>query len=105
MKDLCDSARTDGLATFTDGELRASFKSDWVDEFDGEGRVVARHNHLNVSWKTDRTGDVRGAEEELWTIAIKEGSVTATFFFGKNVDGRGELVVWQELVHVRLGRG
>ncbi len=102
MKNLGDGSGTDGLAAFTDGELGASFKSNWVDKFNGEGRVVARHDHIDIGWKGDRTSDVGGAEEELWTIAVKEGSVTSTFVFRQNVDGRGEFVVWDD--RARFGK-
>ena len=67
-----------------------------MDKVNGEGDVIAWHNHVSASWELDVTGDVGGTEEELWTIAVDEGGVTATFFFGKDVDSRGELVVWDD---------
>jgi hypothetical protein len=59
--------------------------------------VVARHNHIGPRGKSDVAGDIGGAEEELRTIAIKEGGMTATLLFGENVDGSGELIVRDDL--------
>lgn len=70
MDDFGDSTGTDGSSTFPDGEFGPLFKSDRVDELDGEGHVVTRHNHLDVGRKSDIPGDVGGPEEELRPIAI-----------------------------------
>lgn len=70
MKDVSDSSRTNGLTAFADGEFGSLFKSDGVDEFDGEGNMVTRHNHIGAGRKSDRASDIGGAEEELWTIAV-----------------------------------
>ena len=96
MKNLSDGASANGAATFTDGELGTLFHSDWVDEFDGEGNVVTRHDHVGSSWKGDGAGDIGGAEEELWTIAVEEVGVTAAFFFLQDIGSSGELVVWDD---------
>ena len=70
MKDFGDGTRTNGLATLTDGELGASFKSDSVDELDGEGNGVTWHNHLDIGWKGDGSSDIGGTEEELWSVTV-----------------------------------
>ena len=75
--DLGNSAGADGAAAFTDGELGALLHSDRVDQFNGEGDVIARHDHLGSSGKGDGAGDIGGAEEELRTIAVEEVGVTA----------------------------
>ena len=93
MKNFGNGASADGAATFTDGELGSLFHGDGVDEVDGEGDVVTRHNHIGAGREFDASGDVGRTEEELRTIAVKEVGVTATFLFGEDVGRRGELVV------------
>ena len=70
MENFADGASADSLATLTDGELGALLESDGVDQFDGEGHVVTRHNHLDIGRKRDAASDIGGAEEELRTIAV-----------------------------------
>ena len=55
--------------------------------------VVARHNHLNALGQLDVAGNVGGAEVELRTVAVEEGSMTAAFFLGQNVNLALELGV------------
>ena len=96
VKNLGNGASANGAATFADGELGSLFHSDRVDELDGEGNVVTRHNHIGSGRKGDGSGDVGGAEEELRTIAVEEVGVTAAFFFLQDVGSSGELVVWDD---------
>ena len=93
VKNFGNGASADGAATFTDGELGSLFHGDGVDEVDGEGDVVTRHNHIGAGREFDASGDVGRTEEELRTIAVKEVGVTAAFLFGEDVGRRGELVV------------
>ena len=93
MENFGNGASADGPTTFTDGELGSLFHGDGVDEFDGEGDVVTRHDHVGPSGEGDGTGDVGGVEEELRTIAVEEVGVTSAFFFLKDIGGGGELVV------------
>lgn len=72
VKDVGDGASTNGAAAFTDGELGSLFHSDRVDQLDGEGDVVTRHDHVGPGRKSDGAGDVGGTEEELRTIAVEE---------------------------------
>ena len=102
MENLGNGAGADGAAAFTDGELGALFHSDRVDEFDGEGDVVARHDHVNARGGRDGASDVGGVEEELRTVAVEEVGVTAAFFFLEDVGGSGELVVRDD--GARLGK-
>ena len=93
LDDFGNGASADGAAALADGELGSLFHSDRVDELDGEGDVIARHDHFGTGGKSDGAGDVGRAEEELGTIAVEEVGVTATFFLLEDVGGGGELVV------------
>ena len=70
MNDFNNLSGTNGFAAFTDGELGASFQSNWVDQANSEGNVVTWHNHFDIGWEVDGAGDIGGTEEELWTIAF-----------------------------------
>ena len=94
FEDLCNGTCTYGVATFTDCELKTFFHCDWVDQFYGHGDVVTRHYHFYAFWQSDGTGYVGGTEVELWTIAIEEWFMTATFFFRQDVYLGFELGVW-----------
>ena len=96
MNDIADGAGADSTATLTDGELGTLFESDRVDKIDAEGDVVAWHDHISAGWQGDVAGDIGSAEEELWTIAVQESGVTATLFFGEDVDSSRELIVWDD---------
>src|ERR1041385_2699204 len=60
---------------------------------DGDGDVVAWHNHFLVRWQLDGAGHVGGTEVELWTVVVEERGVTAAFIFRQNVDLAGEVIV------------
>ena len=96
MNDVADGTGADSTATLTDGELGTLFESDRVDKIDAEGDVVAWHDHISAGWQGDVAGDIGSAEEELWTIAVQESGVTATLFFGEDVDSSRELIVWDD---------
>ena len=102
MENLGDGASADGAAALADGELGAFLHGDRVDELDGEGDVVARHDHLGPSREGDGAGDIGGPEEELRTVAVEEVGVAATFLFGEDVGGGGELVMRDD--GARLGK-
>lgn len=70
MKNVRDGTGTDGSATLTDGEFGSFFQSDWVDQGNGEGNVIAWHDHIGSSWKSDVTSDIGGSEEELWSVTV-----------------------------------
>src|ERR1700741_154451 len=92
-QDLGYDARADGTAAFTDCETQAFFHRDRGDQLDGDGDVVAWHNHFLVRWQLDGAGHVGGTEVELWTVVVEERGVTAAFIFRQNVDFAGEVVV------------
>ena len=52
------------------------------------------HNHFYALFKFDNASDVSCSEIELWSVTIEEWSVTATFFFLKNVNFSCEFCVW-----------
>ena len=84
--DLGDGAGSNGAAAFTDSEAEALLHSDTGDQFDLDFNMVAGHAHLNAFRKGADTGYVSGSEIELRTIVVEERGMTATFFFGQNVD-------------------
>ena len=55
--------------------------------------VVAGHAHLNAFGQGDDAGNVGGTEVELRTIVVEEGSMTAAFFLGQDVNLTLELGV------------
>src|SRR5579883_3118384 len=69
------------------------FHRDRLDQLDGHLDVIARHHHLHALRQLDGSGDISGANVELRTIAIEEGSMPPTLLFGENVDLRLELFV------------
>ena len=48
--------------------------------------MVAGHNHFNAFGKLDRTGNVRGSDEELRSIVVEECGMTAAFILGQNIN-------------------
>ena len=74
-----------GTAAFTDGETETFFDSDGGDEGAVHLDVVARHTHFNAFRKGYDAGYVGCPEVELRTVAVKERSVAAAFFFGQYV--------------------
>src|SRR5882757_6837440 len=76
VDDLGDTARTDGLAAFADGEAHGLFHGDRGDELDFDRDVVAGHHHFDAFRELDRAGHVRGAEIELRAIVGEERRVT-----------------------------
>ena len=69
LDDLRDDARTHGAAALTDGEAEALIHRDRLDELDGHGDVVTRHDHFHAvgqtgrfrpsrPWYGSRTGDL-----------------------------------------------
>ena len=93
FKNFADSAGADGTSTFSDGELGAFFNGDRVDQFNVQGNVIARHNHFRSGRERDDARNIGRAEVELRTVVAQERSVTATFFFGEDVDTGDELGV------------
>ena len=73
-------------ATFTDSEAESFFHSDRSDQLDSDRGVVAGHHHFDTIAQGDGTGDVGGTEVELGTVVVEEGSVTAAFFLGQDVN-------------------
>ena len=67
--------------------------SDWGEQFNLEGHLVAWHNHFFVGWQFNFTGHVSGAEVELRLVALAEWRVASTLFFLEDVDFSLELGV------------
>src|SRR4051812_47480169 len=63
--DLGDDARAHRATALTDGEAELLLHGDRGDELDLDGRVVARHDHLDASAELHGAGHVGGAEVEL----------------------------------------
>jgi hypothetical protein len=70
--------------------------SDRSEEFDLECDSVTRHDHFFVSWELNFTSYVRSTEVELRLVTLEEWRVTATFFFGQDVDFSVKLCVWSD---------
>ncbi len=86
VEDLGDLTRTYGAATFADSEAETLVASYGVDELDDDFYVVAGHYHFNTFGKGDFAGNVKGADVELGTIVVMEGSVATTFFFLQDIN-------------------
>ena len=68
--DLGNNARTDGAATFADSEAVIVVHSDWSVELNLEGDGITRHDNLFFVFELNLTGNVGGAEVELWLVTI-----------------------------------
>ena len=91
LVDLGDDAGTDGTATLTDSETQALLDSDGGDQLNVHDDVIAGHAHVSALGQGDDAGDVSGTEVELRTVVVEEGSVTAAFLLGQDVDLASEL--------------
>ena len=91
LVDLGNDAGTDGTATLTDSETQALLDSDGGDQLNVHNNVVAGHAHVSAFGQSDDAGNVGGTEVELGTIVVEEGSMTAAFFLGQDVDLASEL--------------
>jgi len=97
LDDLRNDAGTDSLTAFADSETNVLLDSDRADELNGHLDVVARHAHLDVFRKINRTGDVGRAEVELRTVARHERGASTAFILAQDIDVAFEL-------HVRSDR-
>ena len=77
VENFGNNAGADRSAAFANCEAQSLFDSDGGDELDGDGGVVAGHNHINAFLQLDGAGNVRGTEIELRTIAVEERAVTS----------------------------
>ena len=91
LHDLGNNTGTNGTATLTDSETQTLLDSDGGDQLDLHVDVIAGHAHLNTLGQGDDAGNVGGTEVELGTIVVEEGSMTAAFFLGQDVDLASEL--------------
>src|SRR6185312_13853819 len=85
LDDLGDDAGADRAAALADGKTQTLVHRDRVDQAHHHLHVVARHHHLHALGQGHRTRHVRRAEVELWTIALEERRVPATFVLGQYV--------------------
>ena len=93
FEDFGDLTGTYGATALTDGEAKTGVACYGVDQVNDNLHVVAGHYHLAAFGKGDFTGHVKGADVELGTVVVVEGSVTAAFFLLQDVDGSLELLV------------
>ncbi len=77
--DLGDHAGTDGLTTLTNREVLLVFERYWRYELNLELSSVTRHHHFNALNERNLTGNVGGADVELWLVTSGECIVTSTF--------------------------
>ena len=75
-----------GAASLSDGEVKALFHGDGVNEADFHGGVVTGHHHFHTLVQPDLTGNVAGADEELGLVAGEEGGVPAALLLAEDVD-------------------
>src|SRR5204863_6692772 len=68
------------------GESQALIHGDRLDQLDRHLNVVAGHDHLSALGKVGDTGDVGGAEVELWPVAVEERRVPTTLLLLQAVD-------------------
>src|SRR5579875_849915 len=74
LRDGSYDASANSTATFANSEACTFFQSDWSDELNIHGDVVARHNHFGAFWKSNYSSNVGRTEVELWTVTLEEWS-------------------------------
>src|SRR5437763_16706557 len=84
--DFANRSCSYGLAALADCEPQSLFHSYWRDQLDRQRHVVAGHHHLCSAWQLRYSGHVRGAEIELWTVALKERRMPSAFFLGQHIN-------------------
>ena len=67
LRDGADNPRTDGASAFANCEAKTWVHSDWSNQLNRDGYVVAWHNHFSAFWKDHFAGHVSCTEVELWT--------------------------------------
>src|SRR4030042_5100097 len=77
--DLGDRTGGDRSAAFANGEAETFFNSDGIDHFNGQFRIVSRHNHLLAFRRRHRSGDVGSSEIELRAVSGEKRRVSAAF--------------------------
>ena len=90
---LGNNAGTDCLAALTDGKPEFLFKCDGCDELNGQGHVVAGHDHLDPIGKLGNAGHVGRPQIELGTVAGEERCVATALFLRQDIDLTLELRV------------
>src|SRR6187399_1803266 len=93
LRDLADNPRTDGAATFANGEAQTLVHRDRRDQLDADRDVVARHDHLGALGEDHFAGHVGSAEVELRAVVGEERRVTATLVLRQHVNLGRELGV------------
>src|SRR5260221_13935597 len=84
LQDVRDPPRTHSPTTLADGEPKALFHSDRLDQLHVHLGVVTGQHHLGALRQADDTGHVGGTEVELRTVVVEERRVP------------GSLRLWQE---------
>src|SRR5690606_29451827 len=69
-------------------------KSDRLKQFYSNSDVITWHYHLYSFWQENLTCNVSSSYVELRTVFVVEWSVTATFFFRKDINLSFEFLVW-----------
>ena len=83
---LRDHTGSDCASAFSDGEAKFLLHGNGSDEFGRDGDRVTGHDHLYVFGELDNAGDVGGSKVKLGFVAVEEGGVSSTLFFGQDVD-------------------
>ena len=73
------------MTAFTNGKAEFFLHGDRSDEFGSDGDRVSGHDHLYVFGEIDDAGHVGGSKLEMGFVAVKEGGVSSTLFFGQNI--------------------
>src|SRR5690606_10916062 len=93
FNDFSNLTSTYGTTSFTNRETKTFFHSNFVDQRYFDRDVITRHYHFHTFGKFDLSGYVRSTEVELWTVFVKEWSMTSTFFFRQHVNLSFEFLV------------
>src|SRR5579859_6429941 len=102
LYDLGTNPGAHSTTTLANGEVDALFHGNRLDQFHGHLDVIAWHDHFHPFRQFDRTSHVGGAHIELGAIAIEEGGMTPSLFFGEHIHLRLEVLV--RLDRPRLGQ-
>jgi hypothetical protein len=83
--DFADNTGTYRTTALTNGKPQADIHGDRGNKLCTYGNIVARHYHFHPVRQGYYTGNIRGPEVKLGTIAVEKRSMTATLVFAKNI--------------------
>src|SRR3989339_309425 len=91
LQNLCYHACANSTTTLAYRKTQTFFHRNRGDQADSDRYIVAWHDHFGAGWQFNCASYVGGAEVELWTVALEEWGMTATFFLAQYVDSSCEL--------------